>query len=176
MYSWTDRIDWHLNFENPWTLQFSTAIYKWTWKRNSNHSKLSCIVLFASTGTELDSTQWKLEKVCDIYKISFKPRNFAYWNYTNLLTISSSVSLAWGLNLGHRSMENKVAELLKMEVSDEITAANIHAIMSPRRPGYKRNVRNLLAGKLYILSDRFERHSFSIFGRINHSFRYNIFI
>ena len=45
-------------------------------------------------------------------------------------------------------MENKVAELLKIEVSDEITAANIHAIMSPRRPGYKRNVRNLLAGKV----------------------------
>ena len=31
-------------------------------------------------------------------------------------------------------MENKVAELLKMEVRDEITAANMQAIINPRNP------------------------------------------
>ncbi len=52
----------------------------------------------------------------------------------HLLTRSSSVSLARGLSFGQRSIANSVEELLKMDVSDEMTAASMHAIIRPRRP------------------------------------------
>lgn len=47
----------------------------------------------------------------------------------------SSHSEASDLKLFHKSMVKMVLELLKMEVSDDMRAAIITAIIRPRRPG-----------------------------------------
>lgn len=54
---------------------------------------------------------------------------------TNLPTIMSSHSEASDLKLFHRSKVKMVLELLKIEVSDDMRAAIITAIIRPRRPG-----------------------------------------
>lgn len=51
-----------------------------------------------------------------------------------LPTIMSSHSEAARRKYLHKSMVNRVLELLKMEVSDDMRAAIITAIIRPRRP------------------------------------------
>lgn len=50
-------------------------------------------------------------------------------------TIISSCSEARGRTCFHRSMVKMVLELLKMDVSEDMSAAIITAIMRPRSPG-----------------------------------------
>lgn len=59
---------------------------------------------------------------------------------THLPTIMSSHSDAWDLKLFHRSMVKMVLELLKMDVSEDIRAAIITAIIRPRSPGQDNTV------------------------------------
>lgn len=56
---------------------------------------------------------------------------------TYLPTIMSSHSEARDLKLFHRSMVKMVLALLKMEVSEDMRAAIITAIIKPRSPGRK---------------------------------------
>ena len=49
-------------------------------------------------------------------------------------TINSSNVVARGRNIGHMSIVNIVLLLLKIDVSDDMSADNITAIMSPRSP------------------------------------------
>lgn len=51
-----------------------------------------------------------------------------------LPTIMSSHSEAAWRKYLHKSMVNRVLELLKMEVREDMSAANITAIIRPRRP------------------------------------------
>lgn len=60
------------------------------------------------------------------------------WPY--LPTIMSSLSDARGRTWFQRSMVKMVLALLKMEVREDMSAATITAIMSPRRPGGRREV------------------------------------
>lgn len=57
-----------------------------------------------------------------------------------LPTIMSSLSDARGRMQFQRSMVKMVLALLKMEVREDMSAATITAIMSPRSPGGKREV------------------------------------
>lgn len=52
----------------------------------------------------------------------------------------SSLSDARGRMWFHRSMVKMVLALLKMEVREDMRAATITAIMSPRSPGGRREV------------------------------------
>lgn len=60
---------------------------------------------------------------------------FELCHLTYLPTNISSHSDARLLKLFHRSMVKMVLELLKMEVREDMRAAIITAIISPRRPG-----------------------------------------
>lgn len=57
-----------------------------------------------------------------------------HWSVTHLPTRSSSLSEARGLCFFQMSMVKRVEQLLKMEVSEDIRAAIITAIISPRKP------------------------------------------
>lgn len=61
------------------------------------------------------------------------PSPYSIWPY--LPTIMSSLSDARGRMWVHRSMVKMVLELLNMEVREDMRAATITAIMSPRSPG-----------------------------------------
>ena len=77
----------------------------------------------------LVNTQIRVAKNSRILRKSKGSREHIY-----LPTMSSSLSVACFLILRHKSMVNKVLELLKIEVSELIMADNITAINKPLRP------------------------------------------
>lgn len=86
-----------------------------------------------------------------IFKDETDPQVF---RATYLPTSSSSFSEALGRCFFQMSMVKSVELLLKMEVSDDMSAAIITAIMSPRRPEIQRRI----SGCRYGAIDRSEAH------------------